>query len=341
LPKTTIDCTERGCSVSPGARLIPPSPELEAHIDSYKSLIDSKVATTSALAYAITRIAQSDGDYSTGIPALTLHRRKMPTAPMHCIYGLGLGVVAQGGKQVMLGGEVMNYGPGQSMLTTIDLPVVAHVTRASAREPFLGMMLTLDARAIVQLAADIEMSPLRKDQGYRSLSIEILDPTLLDALTRLLALREEPALLQQLAPLIQQEITIRLLAGPHGPYLRQLVSAGSPGQQIAKTVVWLKQNFARVMDVDELAARAHMSATTFRQHFRTITGVSPLQYQKQLRLQEARQLMFNQNLDAGNAGGRVGYESASQFSREYARLFGEPPQRDIRKMRLDHASAMR
>jgi len=260
---------------------------------------------------------------------------------MHCIYGLGLGVVAQGGKQVMLGGEVMDYGPGQSMLTTIDLPVVAHVTRASAREPFLGMMLTLDARAIVQLAADIEMSPLRKDQGYRSLSIEILDATLLDALTRLLALLDEPALQQRLAPLIQQEITIRLLAGPHGPYLRQLVSAGSPGQQIAKTVVWLKENFARAMDVDELAARAHMSASTFRQHFRTITGVSPLQYQKQLRLQEARQLMFNQNLDAGNAGGRVGYESASQFSREYARLFGEPPQRDMRKMRLDHASAVR
>jgi hypothetical protein len=150
----------------------------------------------------------------------------------------------------MLGSEVMDYGPGQSMLTTIDLPVVAHVTRASAREPFLGMMLTLDARAIVQLAADIETSPLRKDEGYRSLSIEILDPALLDALTRLLALLEEPALLQQLAPLIQQEITIRLLAGPHGSYLRQLVSAGSPGQQIAKTVVWLKQNFARPMDVD-------------------------------------------------------------------------------------------
>jgi AraC-like DNA-binding protein len=308
---------------------------------SHKSLIDSPVATTSALAHAIARIAQSDGDYSTGIPALSLHRRKMPTAPVHCIYGLGLGVVAQGGKQVMLAGEVMDYGPGQSMLTTIDLPVVAHVTRASAQEPFLGMMLTLDTRAVVQLAADIEMSPLRKDQGYRSLSIEMLDPTLIDALTRLLALLEEPALLQQLAPLIQQEIIVRLLSGPHGMYLRQLVSSGSPGQQIAKTVVWLKQNFARAMDVDELAARAHMSATTFRQHFRTITGISPLQYQKQLRLQEARQLMFNQNLDAGNAAGRVGYESPSQFSREYARLFGEPPQRDIRKMRLDHASAIR
>ena len=303
----------------------------------HQSLNMSPVTATSALACAIADIAQSDGDYPTAIPALSLHRRQMPTEPMHCIYGLGLGIVAQGGKQVMLGGEVMDYAPGQSMLTTIDLPVVAHVTRASAREPFLGMMLTLEAHTIVQLAADIELTPTRKGRGYRSLSIETLDVALLDALVRLLGLLEEPALLPRLAPLIQQEITIRLLMGPHGPYLRQLVAAGSPGQQIAKTVAWLKQHYAQAVDVEELAVRAHMSPSTFRQHFRAITGVSPLQYQKQLRLQEARQLMLNQDLDAGNVSGRVGYESASQFSREYSRLFGAPPQRDIRRMRLSQS----
>ncbi len=138
----------------------------------------------------------------------------------------------------------------------------------------------------------------------------------------------------RLAPLIQQEITIRLLTGPHGPQLRHLVTAGSPRQQIAKAVAWLKQNFVQTLHGDELADRAHMSPSTFRQHFRALTGVSPLQYQKQLRLQEARQLMMNQNLDAGSAGGIVGYESASQFSREYSRLFGAPPQRDVRRMRL-------
>jgi len=294
---------------------------------------NAAVASASTLAFAIADIAQSDGDYTTAIPALSLHRRKMPTAPMHCIYGLGLGVVAQGGKQLMLGGEVMDYGPGQSMLTTIDLPVVAHVIRASAREPFLGMMLTLDVHSIVQLAADMDSTPMRKDQGYRSLSIETLDASLLNSLVRLLALLHEPSLRPHLAPLIQQEITIRLLMGPHGPYLRRLASAGSPGQQIAKTVAWLKQNYAQAVEVEKLAYRAHMSPSTFRQHFRDITGVSPLQYQKQLRLQEARQLMLNEDLDAGNAGGRVGYESASQFSREYCRLFGAPPQRDIRRMR--------
>jgi AraC-like DNA-binding protein len=252
---------------------------------------------------------------------------------LHCIYHLGLGVVAQGGKQLMLGGESIAYNPGQSMLTTIDLPVVSHVTRASGREPFLGVMLTLDVRTIVQLAAEIDAPRRERDAVHRSISIERLDADLLAALQRLVELLDQPALVPKLAPLVQQEIAIRLLTGPHGPHLRRLVTAGSPSQQIAKAVAWLKQNFAEPMCVDDLADRAHMSPSTFRQHFRAITGVSPLQYQKQLRLQEARLLMLNENHDAGSAGGRVGYESASQFSREYSRLFGAPPQRDIKRMR--------
>lgn len=159
-------------------------------------------------------------------------------------------------------------------------------------------------------------------------------PSWSTALVRLVTLLGEPALIPRLAPLIQQEITIRLLTGPHGGQLRQLVTAGSPSQQIAKVVAWLKQNFVQALHGDDLADRAHMSPSTFRQHFRALTGVSPLQYQKQLRLQEARQLMLNENLDAGSAASRVGYESASQFSREYGRLFGAPPQRDITRMRL-------
>jgi transcriptional regulator GlxA family with amidase domain len=142
-------------------------------------------------------------------------------------------------------------------------------------------------------------------------------------------------LVSALGPLIQQEITIRLLSGPHGPQLRHLVAAGSPNRQIAKAVTWLKHNFTAALHVDELAERAHMSPSTFRQHFRAVVGTSPLQFQKQLRLQEARQLMLNQNIDASNASGLVGYESASQFSREYSRLFGAPPQRDIRRMRAN------
>jgi transcriptional regulator GlxA family with amidase domain len=163
----------------------------------------------------------------------------------------------------------------------------------------------------------------------------VLDGVLLDPLVRLVKLLGEPALVPRLAPLIQQEITVRLLTGPHGAQLRHLVTAGSPGQQIAKAVAWLKQNFVETLKGNDLADRAHMSPSTFRQHFRALTGVSPLQYQKQLRLQEARQLMLNENLDAGSAAVRVGYESASQFSREYSRLFGAPPQRDATRMRLN------
>src|SRR5438128_11009590 len=145
----------------------------------------SEVPATSALARAIRRFAQTDGDHNTAIPALTLHRRKAPTEPLHCIYNLGLGVVAQGHKEVLLGSESIDYGPGQSMLTTIDLPVASHVTRASAREPFLGMMLTLDVRSILQMASEMDAPRSRRDDAHRSISFEALDAALLVALVLL------------------------------------------------------------------------------------------------------------------------------------------------------------
>jgi AraC-like DNA-binding protein len=281
----------------------------------------------------VSDIAQTDGDYATAIPALMIYRRRAATEPMPCIYGLGLAVTVQGGKRVTLGTDVFDYGPGQSLVTSVDLPVVSYVTRASPVEPYLGVRLELDARAIAQLAADMDFPALRKGSTARALSVVTLDGGLVDALTRLLRVLNEPHLLPLLAPLIQQEIVVRLLNGEHGPTLRQLVTAGSPGQQIARVVAWLKLHYTENVPVDELATRAHMSPSTFRQHFRAVAGMSPLQYLKQLRLQDARQLMLNEDIDAGSAALRVGYESASQFSREYCRLFGEPPQRDIRRMK--------
>ena len=285
------------------------------------------------LAYEIGKFAQNDGDHITGIPRLSLHRRSARTEPLPCIYGLGLGITAQGGKQVTIGEHVIAYGPGQSLLTTIDLPVVARVTRADRAKPFLGMLLTLDARALVQSAAEMDLPPLSREQTPRAISLCALEAPLLDAVIRLVQLLNEPQLISSIAPLIQQEIMVRLLSGHQGPYLRHLVSMGSPGHQVAQAMTWLKQNFVRDVLMDDLAARAHMSPSTFRQHFRNLTGMSPLQYQKQLRLQEARQLMLNQSMDASSTAARVGYESASQFSREYSRLFGAPPQRDIKRMR--------
>jgi AraC-like DNA-binding protein len=262
-----------------------------------------------------------------------LHRRKRPTEPLHCIFNLGLGVVAQGRKQALVDGQVNACGPGQSMLTTIDLPVISHVTQASAEQPLLGLMLTLDPRRVQEVAADMKLPPPSRRLDCRTLSIEPLDAPLVADLVRLVSLLGESAdLVHRLAPLLQEQILVRLLLGPHGPQLRHLVSDGTPSQQISKAVSWLKQNFAQSLHIDELATRVHMSPTSFRQHFRKMTGTSPLQYQKTLRLQEARQLMLSRHLDAGSASGLVGYESPSQFSREYSRMFGAPPQADIRRL---------
>jgi transcriptional regulator GlxA family with amidase domain len=162
-----------------------------------------------------------------------------------------------------------------------------------------------------------------------------VEGALMDAFVRLVALQSEPHLVPRLAHLIVQEITIRLLTGPHGAHLCHLVAVGSPSRQIAKTVAWLREHFVQPLRVDDLAVRSQMSASTFRQHFRALTGVTPVQFQKQLRLQQARQLMLTQTLDAGTAAVRVGYESASQFSREYRRLFGAPPHQDIKRLFTD------
>lgn len=288
----------------------------------------------SLLANAIMRIAPRDGDYQTKIPTLKLYRRSMVSEPMPCIYGLGLGVAVQGAKRVTLGNEIFDYNPSQSLVTSVDVPVVSHVRKASSSEPFLGLWLDLDGRMISQLAADMEFTHQPKQINTRALSVVELNEDLLDALYRLVRTLDEPTLLPNLSSLIQQEITLRLLSGEHGAMLRHLVTVGSPSQQISKVISWLKLNFTEDLLVDELAIKANMSASTFRQHFRAVAGMSPLQYIKNLRLQEARQLMMNDSIDASSAAVRVGYESASQFSREYTRLFGSPPSRDIKSLRI-------
>jgi transcriptional regulator GlxA family with amidase domain len=190
----------------------------------------------------------------------------------------------------------------------------------------------------MQLAGELDLPPLSRTQAPRAISLSAQEAPLIDAMTRLVRLVHEPLLAGHIAPLIQHEIMVRLLTGPHAPCLRQLLAAGSNSHQVARAAAWLKQHFRTEVLMDELAATVHMSPSTFRQHFRSLTGMSPVQYQKQLRLQEARQLMLNQALDAHSTAARVGYESASQFSRDYSRLFGAPPQRDIKRMR-DQAEA--
>jgi AraC-like DNA-binding protein len=261
-------------------------------------------APLDSLAQAIARHVHRTGDHQTALPALSLHRRDRPTEPLTCTYPLSLAITAQGEKQVMVGEKILDYRPGQSLLTTVELSVVSYVTRATPREPYLGLRLMLDAHAIALAGADMKVSRFARDRAHEAVSIEHLDQDLLDALRRLVALLDNESLLHRIAPLIQQEILIRLLAGPHRFHLQLLMTEESP----------------------------NLSSSTFRQHFRAITGMSPLQYQKELRLQEARQLMLHEHVDASQAARRVGYLSASQFSRDYSGRFGAPPHRDIRRL---------
>ncbi|MET0265976.1 MAG: AraC family transcriptional regulator [Duganella sp.] len=293
---------------------------------------DTPLTQTDSLAELVGKIAEADGSYPTAIASLRLYRRDATSEPLPCIYGMGLGLTVQGEKRVTLGSEIFDYGVGQSLVTSIDLPVVTYVSRACSDEPFLALWLELDAQAVAQVAAQMQLALPSGSTSLLGMSVVTLDDGLQRALLQMLRLLDEPALIPLLEPLIQHEIIVRLLSGEHGPALRRLVMSGSPSQQIAKAVSWLKQHFRKNFPIDELALQAHMSPSTFRLHFRRVVGMSPLQYLKQLRLQDARQLMLNEHIDAGSAAVRVGYESASQFSREYTRLFGAPPVRDIRRL---------
>ncbi|WP_374033743.1 AraC family transcriptional regulator N-terminal domain-containing protein [Bdellovibrio bacteriovorus] len=301
-------------------------------MESQKGSKNPKSTMMAPLAQVIERHISKAGDHKTAVPNLSLHRRDSVGEPIPCIYSLGIGLTVQGEKQILVNEKVVKSYPGVAILTTVDLPVIAHMTQATSREPYLGVLVTLDMKSLMQTASELKL-PRPKEGPFDPLAIGVLDGPLMDAIRRLVELLNEPELIPRLAPLIQQEINVRLLKSSYGPHLQRLLLEDAPIQQIAKVVNWMKENFAKVIRMDELAEHANMSPSTFRQHFRNITGTSPLQFQKQLRLQEARQLMLNQNYDAGQASGIVGYESASQFSREYSRLFGEPPQRDIQRLR--------
>lgn len=284
------------------------------------------------LASTISRLARVDGNHETAIPGLTIFRYSNPTVPMPCVYEPSIAVVAQGAKCVALGNELYEYGAGQSLLTSVDLPVVSKVSEATLEKPYLGMSFALDTRSVVQLATEVD-APRQRANSSRGLIVSEISEHLMDALLRLILLLDEPEHIPLLTSVIQQEIGIRLLTGPQGAHLRQLVTSGPQFQQISKAIAWLKDNYTTNYHMNELAARVFMSPSTFRQHFRAVTGMTPLQYKKQLRLQEARWLMLNEHLDAVSASIRVGYNSATQFNREYNQVFGAPPLRDIKHLR--------
>jgi AraC-like DNA-binding protein len=224
-------------------------------------------------------------------------------------------------------------------LYSIDVPMAGRVTRASVSEPYLLLMIDLDAEKIGELALKVFPNGVPQRQDSRSLYVGDPDPYLIDAATRLVELMAHPADAELLAPLVRDEMLIRLLRSPMGPRVAEIGRAGSSVQRVAKAVTWLRSNYDQAASIEQLAKLVNMSVTSFHRQFRTVTGMSPLQYQKTLRLQEARRLMLTATMDAGAAGRRVGYLSASQFSREYSRFFGSAPAKDINRLRDQGTSA--
>ncbi|TAL17604.1 AraC family transcriptional regulator [bacterium] len=269
----------------------------------------------------------------TAVPGLSLFRRDEPTEPISGMYEPSICVAAQGAKRVLLGEDTFVYDAHRYLVTSVHLPTVVQIIDASREKPYLGLRLKLDLREISQMMVDSNLPPPRAQRSDRGMATGEATLHLITAFTRLIDLLGDERDVPILAPIIQREIIYRLLVGEQGARLRQIASAGSQSQQVARAIEWLKGNFTEPLRIDDLASKANMSASTFHHHFRSMTALSPLQYQKQLRLQEARRLMLSEHLDASSAAFQVGYESPSQFSREYNRLFGAPPLRDITNLR--------
>lgn len=286
-----------------------------------------------ALTKSIAKWTDQSDQLETAIPGLALWRRSAPTQPTSGMYEPSICLTAQGAKRVVLGDDVYVYDAHHFLITSVDLPTVWQIIEASREKPCLGLVLKLDRREISQLMVDSHLPQPRAQQSSRGMATGEVTLPLLNAFQRLIDLLAEPKDIPILAPIIQREIIYRLLVGDQGARLRQIASAGSQSQQIARAIDWLKGNFTRPLRIDDLATQVHMSPSTFHHHFRTVTAMSPLQFQKWLRLNEARRLMLTEDADAATAAFNVGYESPSHFSREYTRLFGAPPLRDIKNLR--------
>jgi AraC-like DNA-binding protein len=290
----------------------------------------------SKLASLIERNLGTDGTHPTAIPRLSLIRSSGPTEPLPVLHEPAVCIVAQGRKQMMLADEFYVFGPGHCVVVSVDLPVVGQVIEATPLTPYLCLQLDLEPGQLSALMMETGMdnSPNRQTGLLGpALSVTPVEPALLDAAMRLVRLLESPKDIAVLAPLIEREILYRLLSGHYRARLRQIALADNRLLSVNRAINWLKWNYALPFRIETLAREARMSASALHRHFKSVTAMSPLQYQKQLRLLEARRLMLGQALDAATASHCVGYESPSQFSREYSRLFGAPPSRDIARLK--------
>ena len=291
----------------------------------------------SELAAAMTRYldaqVDAEGIFTTPIVGLALFRASQPALPSHTQYRRALCIVVQGAKQVSLGDKVLDYGELQCLIISFDMPVLGRVTRASAAVPYLAMVLDLDVQVMREVMEQLDNPPQPDDGVGPGIFVEDMVPPLTDCMIRLLRLLETPKAIPVLYPAIMREVHFWLLTGTHARELCKLALPDSHTRRIADAIHLLRDNFARPIRVEELAAAARMSPSSFHQHFKASTTMTPLQYQKQLRLLEARRLMLANGANVSSAAYEVGYESASQFSREYSRMFGAAPKRDTLELK--------
>ncbi len=284
--------------------------------------------------------APAAGEHPTSVPGLVLYRRTTPTACYRATYEPSLSVFAQGRKRINLGGTEYLCDGSSFLLSSIDVPVESQIIEASEEVPMLSMFLRLDMPTVREVLGREDLPEPEPSVERRGLAVGKTTVGLLDACMRLIDLLETPEDIPFLSHLIQREIVYRILRTPQGERLRAIATTGDLSHRTARAIAWLRANYAKPLHMEELAEVARMGVSTLHHQFRALTAMSPLQFQKQLRLQTARQRMLMDGMDASSVAFEVGYESVSQFSREYSRLFGQPPMRDIKALRDGRAMAV-
>jgi AraC-like DNA-binding protein len=280
----------------------------------------------------MTRAVPEDGLLEV-FPRIILGRFSKPTERVYSVFTPSFCIIAQGSKQVLLGDEVFRYDPGHYLISTVFLPIVSNVVEASEEKPYLGFQLNLDPTVVAEVLMDSDLEIRKSNSSVKAMDVSEIDADLLDAALKLVRLLDTPHEIKFLAPLIIREIIYRLLNSEQGRRLNHLLTSEGDTRRISKAVNQLRENIDQPLKIEIMARNLGMSVSGFHQHFKNVTAMSPVQFQKQIRLQEARRLMIGEDLDVASAGFRVGYEDPSYFSREYKKLFGIPPQRDIANLR--------
>jgi AraC-like DNA-binding protein len=284
------------------------------------------------LAERITRHVAEDGSVEAA-PGLSLYRFSSPTGPRYGVTEPSFCVIAQGSKEVLLGRERYRYDASHYLLVSAELPVAGHIIDAAQERPYLALRLVLDPAVVTEVLIEAGLHASGRDDAITMMAVSRLDVSLLDAVVRVVRLLDSPGDYRVLSPLVAREIIYRLCLGAQGDRLRQIAVSGGRAHRIAKAIELLRTNHKKPLGIAGLARQLGMSVSGLHHHFKAATGMSPLQFQKQFRLQEARRLLLTGDVDAATAGYRVGYDDASHFSREYRRLFGEPPLRDAERLR--------